>query len=207
MQETRQHILEILHERNQATVDEIVEQLQKRRGPITAVTVRHHLTRLQEDDFITEPELLHRSTPGRPQHVYSLTEKAKDQFPNNYRYLLKNLLDQLRENLPPEGVNVIMQGVASNFAVEASIPRLPRGEQLDLATEFLNQRGYKADWEKTSEGYVLYTSNCPYHHVAQTNQELCDLDMRLVSELLGVVPRVITRVSAGDAQCSYLIPE
>ena len=81
MQETRQHILEILREIGQATVDDVVRALCERRGEITAVTVRHHLTRLQEDGLITAPELRHRNTPGRPQHVYKLTEKAQQHFP------------------------------------------------------------------------------------------------------------------------------
>ena len=58
----------------------IVEELQKRRGNITAVTVRHHLTRLQEEQLITAPQLRHRSAPGRPQHVYMITEEAKEYF-------------------------------------------------------------------------------------------------------------------------------
>ena len=92
MQQTRRHILDILKAQGEATVDEIVEALQTRRGKqITAVTVRHHLTRLQEENLITAPQMRHRSTPGRPQHVYSLTQKAVAQFPNNYQQLASGL--------------------------------------------------------------------------------------------------------------------
>ena len=84
MQETRRQILDILKAAGEATVDEIVEALHERRGKdITAVTVRHHLIRLQEDQLIAAPQLRHRNTPGRPQHIYALTEKATAQFPNN----------------------------------------------------------------------------------------------------------------------------
>jgi predicted ArsR family transcriptional regulator len=206
MQETRQHILEILKERNHATVDEIVEQLQKRRGPITAVTVRHHLTRLQQENLIAEPDLLHRSTPGRPQHVYALTEKAKDYFPNNYQQLLNKLLDQMQKHIPADGVNVILEGVADSMAADASIPDFPLQERVEIATEFLNQRGYNARWEPCEEGYILWTTNCPYHHIAETSGALCDMDMHLISSLLNVIPRVLTRASVGDTACSFLIP-
>ncbi len=206
MQETRQHILEILRARKQATVDEIVDDLRKRRGPITAVTVRHHLARLQEDGLLTEPELLHRSTPGRPHHVYALTKRALDHFPTDYHYLVSELLVQVSKRLPSGGVNVILEGVAEQMVEDAHIPDLPPGERLELVVDFLNAHGYEAFWEQVDEGFVLHTSNCPYHHIASSNRALCEMDMRLVASLMGVVPRLLTRVSEGGETCSYLIP-
>src|SRR3990167_3599948 len=105
MQETRRYILEILKEYEQATVDDIVDELRKRRGDITAVTVRHHLSRLQDEGFVTSPQLRHRSTPGRPQHIYALTDKAAAQFPNNYQRLAVGLVTQLESRLPVDQVN------------------------------------------------------------------------------------------------------
>lgn len=207
MQETRQHILEILRERGEATVDDIVAQLQKRRGKITAVTIRHHLLRLQEENLITEPQLRHRSTPGRPQHVYALTEQAHAYFPNNYQRLAAGLLDQIRANLPPQSVNVILEGVAQGMAKEAQIPDLPLPQRVDLAVEYLNGRGYNAYWERVADGYVLHTNNCPYHEVAKSTSALCEMDMRLIASLMGIVPRRIGHVAEGDTTCAYLIPE
>ncbi len=206
MQETRRIILDILRRRRQATVDDIVEELQQRRGSITPVTVRHHLKLLQEDDLITAPELRRRSTPGRPQYVYALTDKARDQFPNNYQRLAEGLLEQLQKQLPAEGVNVILEGVADQMAEDAFIPEGNIAERLDVVVEYLTDRGYEAHWEENVQGYILHTSNCPYHHISEDNPALCEMDMRLVSSLLSVVPRRITHVIDGDDTCSYLIP-
>ena len=206
MQETRRFILEILR-RRQATVDDIVEELQKRRGSITAVTVRHHLKLLQEEDLITSPELRRRSSPGRPQYIYTLTDKAREHFPNNYQRLAEGMLEELQKHLPPEGVNVILEGVADQMAAEASIPEGNLPDRLDVAVDYLTDRGYEAHWEQSTDGYVLFTSNCPYHHISEHNLSLCEMDMRLISSLLSVVPRRITRVVDGDETCSYLIPE
>lgn len=207
MQETRRLILDILREQGQATVDDIVEELQRRRGQITAVTVRHHLTRLQEEALITTPELRRRTTPGRPQHMYSLTEKAQQTFPNNYQRLAAGLIDELTRRLPPEGVNVILEGVATNMAGDADIPDLPLRERLEMVVQYLNEHGYMASWREVDDGYLLSTCNCPYHNLNTANNDLlCDLDMRLIASLLGVVPRRVSRVSAGDPSCSYKIP-
>lgn len=206
MQETRHSILEILRQRRQATVDEIVSDLQARRGAITAVTVRHHLKLLQEEGLITAPELRRRSSPGRPQYIYALTGRAHDYFPNNYQRLAEGLLEQLQKYLPPDGVNVILEGVADHMARDVEIPKGDMNARMDVVVEYLTERGYEANWEQNDEGYVLYTANCPYHQISGDNPRLCDLDMRLVSSLLNVVPRRISHVSNGDETCSYLIP-
>lgn len=206
MQETRWHILEILKARGQATVDDLVVELQNRRGSITPVTVRHHLKTLLREQLIATVDLRHRTTPGRPQHVYTLTETAKSLFPSNYHHLVDALLNQLRQQLPPDGVNVIMEGVARDMARQVHMPDLPLMQRVDIAVEYLNRHGYDAHYEITDAGYILHTTNCPYHHVARNNTLLCDMDMRLVAELLGVVPRLLHRISDGSDSCAYLIP-
>jgi predicted ArsR family transcriptional regulator len=207
MQQTRRHILDILKTRGESTVDEIVEELQQRRGKdITAVTVRHHITCLQKDDLIASPQLRHRDSPGRPQHVYKLTDAAIAQFPNNYQQLAAGLLQVMQEHLPPEGVNVILEGVARQMAGEAHIPDIPLSERLDMAVEYLSTRGYEAYWESDAADFILHTDNCPYHQIAKDNHTLCELDMRLIASLLGVVPRRLTHIVAGDSSCAYRIP-
>jgi DeoR family suf operon transcriptional repressor len=206
MQETRRKILEILRERSEATVDDIVGDLERLRGSITSVTVRHHLAKLQEEGLVDIQETRHRSSPGRPQHVYTLTEQGNFFFPNNYQVLAQNLLSQLKKQLAPNQVNVILEGVADNMAEEAEIPTGSMKERLDAVVNYLNEHGYKASWDIHQNGYVLQTANCPYHQIAQENDMLCTMDMRLISKMLGVVPRLLSRVSAGDELCSYLIP-
>lgn len=211
MQETRRIILDILRMHQQATVEDIVAELQQRRGSITSVTVRHHLMRLQRDGFIVAPELRRRTTPGRPQHVYMLTEKAREQFPNNYQRLAASLLEEMRKRLPPDGVNVIIEGVADALAGDVQIPpELPFQQRLELVTRLLTEQGYQAYWEARSDGYVLHTANCPYHQVATAEpadqRHLCALDMRLISNLLGAVPRRLDHMLDEGETCSYWVP-
>ncbi len=207
MQQTRRQIIEILRERGEATVDDIVAELQRRRGKeITAVTVRHHLTRLQEDNLIASPQLRHRNTPGRPQHVYALTEQAYAQFPNNYQRLATSLLQGMRRHLPADHINVILEDVAGSMVVDANIPPVPIEQRLDMTVDYLTRQGYEASWEPSDGGFLLCTSNCPYHQVARSEHALCEMDMRLVAGLLGVVPRRMSHVMSGDNTCMYFIP-
>lgn len=208
MQETRQQILEILKERGEATVDELVSDLGARRGLITAVTVRHHLAILQDDGLVDSPQMRHRSSPGRPQHIYALTEQGIAHFPNNYQTLAVNVIRQLQYNLPAQQVNVIIEGVADAMANDLSlVSYATMREKLDAVVEYLNTHGYDAGWRVDGGGYMLHTSNCPYHHIAQESDALCRMDMRLIARMLGVVPRMVSRVAEGAETCSYFIPE
>src|SRR5215213_6816640 len=116
MQQTRQFILETLHEHGEATVDELVQALRTRiNHDITAVTVRHHLDVLRAEEMITAPRVRRRRTPGRPQYVYGLTDKALEHFPNNYQRLSEVLLNQIKATLPASQVNVIIEQAADEM--------------------------------------------------------------------------------------------
>jgi len=205
MQATRQLILQILRERGEATVDEIVADLNPQRGAITAVTVRHHLNKLQADGLISFAKMRRKVSPGRPQHLYTLTPQGESRLPNNYKRLAASLLNQLHR-LPDHSINVILEGLSTDMADEAQIPDLPISERLDAIVVYLNEHGYDAYWELSADGYFLHTLNCPYHELSQQNPHLCHMDMRLMSRLLGVVPRLTSHVAQGDSSCSYFIP-
>ena len=206
MQETRQQILEILRERPEATVEDLVTALDARMGSITPVTVRHHLDILRTDPLI-ESRAHHRpGIAGRPQYMYALTEKALEYFPNNYQRLAASLLTQIKASLPAPQVNVIIEGVADQMVSDAPIANLPMDERLDQVVIYLNEQGYNASWQMSEQGYILHTANCPYQKVVTDHEELCIMDMRLIAGLTGVVPRRLGRIQDNHESCMYLLP-
>lgn len=212
MQQTRRFILEILRECGEATVDELVGELKKRiQHNITAVTVRHHLDILRSDNLVTAPAVRRSGAPGRPQYVYSLTDKALEQFPNNYQRLIGIIVEQLKNRMPTSEVNVIFEGVADQMIAESTLSQvalesIPFEVRLEHAITYLNDHGYSATYEACDEGFILRTHNCPYHRVSHEHRELCGMDMRLISGLLGVVPRTMQRISDDADTCAYMLP-
>ncbi|HRE48686.1 MAG TPA: ArsR family transcriptional regulator [Aggregatilineales bacterium] len=210
MQPTRKSILEILRSQGEATVEEIVTALRQRmQHTITAVTVRHHLDILREEDLLSPPVLRRSGAPGRPQYVYKLTEKALSTFPNNYQNIMAALLEQLKTQLGSPHVNVILEGVADQMVTNSRLAHLagvPLPERLNHVVTYLNEQGYEATWERCPEGYLLKTQNCPYHQLSSAQSDLCVMDMRLISGLVGVVPRSMGRIADDAESCVYLIP-
>ncbi|MBN1565311.1 MAG: ArsR family transcriptional regulator [Anaerolineae bacterium] len=207
MQQTRKHILEILKEQKEATIDEIVTSLTDRIGKITAVTVRHHLEILRGDGLVAAPAVRRRSAPGRPQYVYTLTDRAADYFPNNYQGLATGLIDQIKEQLPSDKVGDILSGVAEQMAAEAMIPDAPIHIRLDHAVAYLNKNGYSAAWHVNGNGrHILTISNCPYEQVSSVNPELCKMDRRLIEGLINVpVTRTTCQLEDEYEACTYVI--
>jgi predicted ArsR family transcriptional regulator len=205
MQKTRQKILEYLKQHGEATVEELSHVLDQ----LTPVTVRHHLDVLRGEGLVDAPVVQHRTTPGRPRFAYTLTEKADVYFPKNINVLALHMLAELQETLPPEQINVIFDGVAARMAAE--IEPGPVGEtfegRLDRVVAHLTDHGYQARWDRSPEGYVLHTSNCPYSGIVDSRQDVCVLDVRYITRLLGTVPRRLTHIQDGGEDCSYLIAQ
>ncbi len=61
MQDTRQQILEIMKRLGEVTVQDLSTEL-----GLTSVTVRHHLEILRSEGYISDPEIVRSSRPGRP---------------------------------------------------------------------------------------------------------------------------------------------
>jgi predicted ArsR family transcriptional regulator len=204
MQQTRKLILDYLKEHGQATVDELAGVLD-----LTSVTVRHHLDILRGEGLVSEPLVRHRTTPGRPQFAYALTDKASQHFPKNYRELAATLLEEVKAFAPPQGINVIFEGVANRLSAAAPRPEPgePLPKRLDRAVAFLNSQGYVASWEREADGYLLHTCNCPYETLAEKNQELCQMDLKFVGNLVGGEVKRVSRVIDGASSCAYRLRE
>jgi len=203
MQETRQAIINFLKRHGRATVDQLSDELR-----LTPVTIRHHLDILRSEGLVDAPKVKRRQTPGRPQHVYSLTEHASEFFPNNYVGFADLALQEIREHIGRGELDEVVKGVARRMAAEAPKPdgseSLP--QRLERIVDFLNEKGYLARWEVGDGGYLLRTSNCPYRGLTQNHSEPCVMDMTLLSEMIGVAPQRIEWIRAGDAACTYLVP-
>ena len=198
MQYTRQKILEILKKKKRVTVQQLSAELE-----LTPVTVRHHLDVLRGEGLVDAPRAIRRAGRGRPQHTFGLTQAARDHFPQNYHGLAGLLLQELKERVSQDELEQILTDVARRMAELAPPPRLGQG-RLEAAESFMNQKGYVAQWENSSDkGHVLHIYNCPYERVSQAHNEVCVMDAHFIGELVGAAPRRLSHMAAGDECCAY----
>jgi len=202
MQITRERILNILKERDQVTVDELSQELS-----LTTVTVRHHLDILRGERLVAAPIVHRRKSPGRPQYIYALTEKASTFFPKRYDHLTNLILREARSRLSPDEMNQMMKRIGEHIASQAVLPGEGDFEaRLAATVEYLNGLGYMARWERhDDDDYLLHIANCPYEQVARRDKKVCTIDVTLLTHLLGVSPRRISWAAQGDHHCIYAI--
>jgi predicted ArsR family transcriptional regulator len=202
MQATRERILNILKARGQATVDELSRELE-----LTAVTVRHHIDILRGEGLVAAPQARRRKAPGRPKHVYTLTEKASTLFPKRYGHLISQILGEVRAQFSPDEVDQMVQRIGERMAEQANVSvRSDFQARLVAVVEFLDGLGYMAQWEKTDDGgYSLCIANCPYEGVSQQEHEVCAIDYAMLTRLLDAPLERVTSAAEGDRQCAYVI--
>lgn len=216
MQTVRRRILEILKRRKSATVSELARQLE-----MAPVSVRYHLDILQGDNLIEVSKVRREGNVGRPKQIYTLTRNADEHFPDNFAPLTAGLVSQMKKALSPDQLESAFCALAQEMAGEflpADVETECVEARLRQVTEFLNERGYLARWEKvpqdgqtagSSEGYLLHTFNCPYAGVSAEHRELCQMDLTLMRELVGRSCHRLDSLADDGHCCTYrfLVPE
>ena len=208
MHAVRKQILEILNEREGATVAELAECLD-----MAAVSVRHHLDILQGDNLICVDRLERKGSVGRPQQIYALTAGANEHFPDNFAALAAGLVRQLKRVLPQDQVEAAFKALAQDFAgkVKPNLAELSTEARLEQVARFLNERGYLARWEADESaadgGFLLHKCNCPYAGVSDEHNELCLMDQALINELMGGTCQRIQSMANDDRCCTYRVSE
>ena len=206
MHAVRQHILEILKERDGATVAELADCLS-----MAPVSVRHHLDILQGDNLIYVDRLERKGNVGRPQQIYALTAEANDHFPNNFAALAAGLVRQLKRILPPEQVDGAFRALAQDFAgdLQPKLAGLATETRLEVVAGFLSQHGYLAHWERDESdpggSFLLHKCNCPYAGVSNEHSELCVMDQTLINELMGEPCQRIQSLTQDARCCTYRV--
>lgn len=201
---TRDRVLNTLLSKQRCTVNELAESV-----GINAISVRHHISKLEADGLVTSDEELHGV--GRPRRVYFLTEAGLEHFPTRYMRLTLRLLEQLKESLPEPMVEKLFAQMAhemvEDYADEAETDGLSMEERLKRMQELLAKEGFNVEWEQQGEQYHIRETNCPYLHVTQNHPEVCSVDQTLISALLDVPAQKVKCVLNGDAHCTYVVSQ
>ncbi len=202
MSTIRQAILEILSQRGPLPIDDIARLTHR-----SVMATRYHLGVLINDGAVLTHPLSRPTTVGRPQMLYALADRAHNQLPKQYDMLALNLLDEVMRVLGEKEERALLRRVGRRLANTAPpLRQAARWEtRLERATDFLNQRGYLADWQRTNGEYTLNICNCPYRQVALTHRHVCDMDMALVGELLNAPMKMLHCIARQDSKCVFVV--
>jgi DeoR family suf operon transcriptional repressor len=173
---------------------------------ITTSAVRQHLQSLERAGYVEHRVL--RAGPGRPKHVFRLTEVGDALFPRRYGELAGELLRTLAEDDPDALDRAFERRRARR--VERARARLAGLDLPDRVAELariLDEDGYVAEaLDDPDGGWRIVEHNCAILDVAVRYGAACGTEIDFLREVLpdAEVDRT-SHIVSGAHHCAYRI--
>jgi DeoR family suf operon transcriptional repressor len=195
----RRALLTALKRAGEARADELAEALH-----VTVSAVRQHLAALTDDGLVVHRVV--RRGPGRPAHLYRLSDLGDGLFPRTYGAIVTELLGEL-ELEAPEMVDKLFEGRRQRRVERAKVrlDGLGFDERVAELTAILDEDGYLADAVPGPDGsWRIVEHNCAILAVAAKYGAACGTELEFIREVLpeATVERV-AHLMAGGHVCAY----
>ena len=200
MPNSRQKILNYIHEQHSSTVEELSKVFR-----VTPANIRHHLSILVEQGSVKVIGQKAAAFRGRPAQIYSSSQQTDL---HNLDHLSGALLSNLIVNAEPYKKNQKIKEIASFIGSEFKPDATNPTRRLYSAIRSLNRMNYQAHWEAHIENPRIMFDHCPYRSIIADHPELCQIDASLLENLLDTPVRQIDKLCIdikGLAQCVFLI--
>ena len=195
----RRALLETLKRRGEARVDDLADAL-----GVTVSAVRQHLAALEADGWVRHREV--RAGPGRPYHLYCLSEQGDRLFPRAYAAIATDLLAEAEAEDPALVERMFERRRARR--VERARARLEGKSLPDRVTELariLDEDGYLAEAVELPDGrFRIVEHNCAILAVASRYGTACGTELEFIREVLpGAKVERVAHLLAGAHVCAY----
>lgn len=201
---TQDRILFLLKTKGALTAQALGERLE-----ITAMGVRQHLYKLQEDQLVAFHD--ERAGVGRPSRHWSLTEQGNARFPDSHSELTVAMLATVQSVFGDDGLDRLITA-RTRETLAAYRERLNGCRSVEQRVarlaEMRSAEGYMAEWQCDDDGtYVLAENHCPICAAATACQGLCRSELEVFQEALGdkVTVERTSHILAGARRCTYRI--
>ena len=204
----RRRVLLLLKMNGAQTAAQLAKELE-----VTAVAIRQHLVALQEEGVVAfaaaEPE---PGRVGRPAHLWRLTKKACERFPDAHAGLAVEVLLAVEDAFGKKGLNRLA-AERTRKQIASYRARMPRrrstmAQRVAALTKIRCADGFLAEWKRNSDGTAtLIENHCCIERAAQTCPALCDGELDLFESVLGndVLVQRVEHLLQGDRRCAYRI--
>lgn len=207
----REDILRFLLKRGTANASAIATHLQ-----VTPQAIRRHLKTLEANELIE-----HQSAQegiGRPNHLYQLSRKGREHFPDQYDQFALSLLNTVADTMGPEHVSKLLKHQWQNKAKQyrEKLGDAPLKERMQALVKLRQAEGYMAECHPAdgkdeeamadSPAFVITEYNCAIAHIAESYPTVCGHELAMFAIALPdcSVERTHWLVN-GEHQCGYLV--
>jgi len=186
---TKWNILQNLREHGEMSIEEFQNYVD-----VNNSTLTEHLSDLRGMDLVEKRSV--KDGPGRPRHVYFLTEEAEHLFPHAYAELASMLLEVIRnlagKPMFREQITKIIKNHIQGY------------ESLEKA---LHTLGFYPEFIQDDEHEKLIYHQCPFHDVAKKEPTLCEIDKDALEQITDKSVEMECSIAAGDSHCEFILTE
>ena len=170
---------------------------------VTPTAVRQRLTRLMGQNSIQREAT--RNGRGRPRHRYWLTEKGLSLTGSNFTDLAVTLWREIRNTADPALQRDTLRRIARALAISYAdkIEGVTPEQRMRSLAALLTERRIPVSVEKTDQGAVLTEHVCPYPKLAEQDQEICNVERMMFTELLGQPIELTQCRLQGGSECRF----
>lgn len=193
-------ILVALKRAGSLTAKELAEQLS-----LSSNATRHHLKELETEGVIGYRR--EQRGIGAPTFAWHLSPTGESLFPQRYKELLTQVLQQVAERAGRQAVVAALETRFADLAEKLSgelADALP-AKRMDVVLRALVDDGYMAVWHDGESGLRLTEHNCAIRALAERFPEICDAEARFLEEALGASVHREAHMLDGCPACEYRV--
>lgn len=183
-----------------------VEQFSKRLD-ISRSAVHQHMVVLERDGYVRK--VASTQTGGRPGTIFVITEKGINLFPKQYSLFAEMLIHLIKQK---DGSKKLVEflkelGVSLSETRKEDLKNKSLNEQIEMVAKIMQELGYEAQLAKTEPGQnpMIDAYHCVFHDLAYKNQEVCQMDLSLLSSLLNRKIEHTCCMAKGDDRCRFKV--
>jgi len=182
-----------------------IKELRGKLG-VSDTAIRQQLRRLQADGLIRASRAP-SSGPGRPGRVYELTDDARGLFANYSEDLALSLYAELLTNQGPEVGRHLLDRVGKRLArqYQQEVQGKALYDRVRSLAQILDNKGIMSDISLDSDVIFLHEYHCPYHELAETHREICEMERDMMSQVLDADVELTVCMMDGHHSCSFAV--
>ena len=196
----RRLLRHLLRNKPGATIEELAEAID-----VTRTAVRQHLASLMRDGLVDLGDT--RPTGGRPERLFRLTDRGREEFPRRYSWFAQLLIEAIEKEHGTSGLRVRLGRIAAAVVgqIRQGAPATgSRREKVRALSAVMDDLGYDARTGADLDGApTIEADNCVFHELAARNPEVCQFDLALLSGFTGSKVSLHECMARGGHVCRF----
>ncbi len=169
---------------------------------ITRAAIGKHMDLLVSFKLVKSQ--LQDSTGGRPSQAFELTDAGRAIFPKQYHLFSRALLSAISQKLDDDSITEILTEMGAQLATQLEDQVIDSKNKMSAVREIMANLGYETvEPTDAVSQESLIAKNCVFHDLAINDERVCQLDISLVSNLLGEPVYLKECMAKGGKHCHF----